>query len=164
MCLGTACENRWSEAVRLLEKIIVVDDEPAIGELTALALSTAPAIQVEVFQSGRQALQRIVSWQPDLLLVDIHMPDLDGLELLRALRQQFNQNAIPAILFTSDIRPQNNQALNALGIIAVLHKPFDPESLAQRLQALWRYYHGERANVSGMIPNAYCSSHHETIR
>lgn len=120
-----------------LPKILHVEDDPDIREIALIALETIGGLPVVQCESGTDALARVSEVMPDLLLLDMSMPDMDGVETLNALRALPGLAAIPAIFMTARAQAQEHAELLSKGAIAVITKPFDAMSLAQEIRDIW---------------------------
>ncbi len=120
---------------RQLNKILLVDDEPDIREVAKLALELAGGYQVETCSNGVEALERVADIAPDLILLDVMMPQMDGPQTLSKLQEM--DEAPPVIFMTAKVQPAEVAAYKALGAIGVIAKPFDPMSLGSEVNALW---------------------------
>lgn len=117
-----------------LNKILVVDDDTDVLMLVELALSKLGNFEVSTCDSGFQALEQMTEFNPDLVVIDVMMPRMDGTECLHRMRQ--NGHRMPVIFLTAKgQRAQTN--LQLLDCIAVLSKPFDPLQLVQQIQTAW---------------------------
>jgi two-component system OmpR family response regulator len=119
-------------------KILYVDDEPDIREIATFALELDPGIEVATADSGARALAMLDEGgsRPDLLLLDVMMPDMDGPTTLAQIRQRPEFAAIPAVFITARAQPHERDHLLAQGAIGVVTKPFDPMALAGDVRAL----------------------------
>jgi CheY-like chemotaxis protein len=120
-----------------LQQILYVDDEPDIREIVQMALGLMPALSVTVADSGMRALQSMLSNKPDLVLLDVMMPNMDGPTTLQQMRATPQLQAIPVIFMTAKAMPQEVARFRALGAAAVIAKPFDPMLLAEHVFAIW---------------------------
>lgn len=120
-----------------LQRIFYVEDEIDIRTVAKLALEAVGGFEVEVAASGEEALERVRNFAPDLLLLDVMMPGMDGPTTLRALRASSEMETVPAIFMTARALPGEVAALKAEGALGVITKPFDPMQLAAQLRALW---------------------------
>jgi CheY-like chemotaxis protein len=118
-------------------KILVVDDEADMRELMRVVLQTYGA-QVQVVGSAVEALQQLKDWQPDLLISDIGMPEIDGYMLLRQVRQLPPEQGgrIPAIALTAYAGEHDQQQASAAGFQQHLAKPAEPEQLVAAIVLL----------------------------
>lgn len=120
-----------------LQRILYVEDDVDIRTVSKLALEAVGGFEVEVAASGDEALVRAREFVPDLLLLDVMMPGMDGPTTLRALRTLPELEAVPAIFMTARALPGEVAALKAEGAVGVITKPFDPMTLADQLRVLW---------------------------
>jgi two-component system OmpR family response regulator len=125
-----------------LTRILYVDDEPDIREVARIALETVGGFTVEVCESGEAALRKAPEYRPDLILLDVMMPGLDGPATLRSLRAVDALAAVPVVFFTAKAQRAEIAELLALGAADVLGKPFDPMTLGDALRAIWARYNG----------------------
>ena len=119
-------------------RVLYVDDEADIRTIVEFALEDEEDFEIAVCTSGQEALARIADYQPDLILLDVMMPGMDGPGTLRALRQQAGFERTPVAFVTAKVQPQEVAALKALGAMGVIAKPFDPMVLADQIRTLWR--------------------------
>lgn len=103
-------------------KIFLVEDNPDICDLVRLIL-TREGHSVDSFLSGRAAISTAPSLTPDLMLLDIHLPDVDGISLLARLRTVRGFEHIPAVALTADVRLDNRKRFEEAGFNLVIHKP-----------------------------------------
>lgn len=117
-------------------KILYVDDEDDIREIAQMSLELESSFAVDTCASGAAALIRAAAWQPDLILLDVMMPDMDGPETLARLAEMHETAKIPVAFVTARTQThQVNQYLE-LGAIGVIAKPFDPMALAGDVKKL----------------------------
>jgi two-component system OmpR family response regulator len=121
-----------------LKKILYVEDDSSIQLVARLALEDVGGMEVAVCSSGQEAVEAAAGFQPDLLLLDVMMPGLDGPATLHELRKLAATRDTPAIFMTAKVQPQEIAALKQLpGTIEVIAKPFDPLTLAAQLRKAW---------------------------
>ena len=111
-------------------RVLHVDDEPDIREVAALSLKLDPEITVRGCGSGRDAIEAAATWSPDLILLDVMMPVMDGPATLAHLRQSAVTSAIPVVFMTARAQPRELEHFVSLGAEGVIPKPFDPMTLA----------------------------------
>jgi len=116
-------------------RVLCVDDDPDIRTLIEIGLSAAGGFELKLCGSGSEALAAVGSFRPDLALLDVVMPDMDGPALMRAMAQRPNGCSCRVAFLTAAARPQDAGRLAGLGAVAVITKPFDPMSLAGTLRA-----------------------------
>lgn len=120
-----------------LRRILYVEDEPDIRAVAELALEAVGGFEVKLCESGEQALAEAEGFDPDLILLDVMMPRLDGPETLRALRAIPALTNIPVAFMTAKVQPSEVESYKALGAIEVIAKPFDPMTLSDKVRAIW---------------------------
>ncbi len=118
-----------------MRRIMVVDDEDDIREVAQLALELVGGWEVIGARSGREALKLVSDVQPDVILMDVMMPDLDGPATLRLLQQDPQARSIPVILLTAKVQSGDRRQFETLGVRGVIAKPFDPLTLPQQVNA-----------------------------
>lgn len=121
-----------------LSYVVHVEDDPDIRAIAKLALVTVGGLEITQCASGAECLAAIEERIPDLLLLDVMMPDLDGPETLRRLRTLPGMSDIPAVFMTAKAQPEEISGYQALGAIGVIPKPFDPLTLADQVRQLWQ--------------------------
>lgn len=122
---------------RPLHKICYVEDDEDIQRIARLALERIGKMQVAVIGDPTKAIEGIVAFQPDLVLLDWMMPVLDGPALFRRMREQPELRAIPVVFITAKASPRELEELRAMGAAGVLSKPFSPKDLPDQLRAIW---------------------------
>lgn len=117
-----------------LMRVVYIEDEPDIQAIVKIALEAVGGMQVRIFSSGQEALAQAAAAAPQLLVLDVMMPGLDGPRTLSLLREQPSLAQVPAVFMTAKAQPQEVSGLLAQGAISVISKPFDPMTLAHQLQ------------------------------
>ncbi len=120
-----------------LQSVLMVEDEDDIREVARLALETVGGLRVEMCASGEEALQKATDFAPDLILLDVMMPGLDGPSTLQQLRLLPELATTPVVFMTAKVMQSELDEYRALGAVDVIPKPFDPMTLASQLHQLW---------------------------
>ena len=120
-----------------LKTILYVDDEPDIREVVQMSLSLVEGLDVQVCESGERALQLLPRLQPDLVLLDVMMPGMDGPSTLQKMRTIPAFAKIPVVFMTAKAMPQEVARFRELGAVSVIAKPFDPIQLGNQVVAVW---------------------------
>ncbi|MGC8712533.1 MAG: response regulator [Leptodesmis sp.] len=115
--------------------ILVIDDEADIREIAKASLQITKNWQVLTAASGKEGLAIAQAQQPDAVLLDVVMPEVDGLKTLKLLKDHQATQHIPVILLTATVKVATQREYAQLGAKAVLIKPFDPGILASQIEA-----------------------------
>lgn len=135
-----------------LSHVACVDDDDDILQIASLALAEIGQLRATTFHGARRALDGGLSdARPDLLLMDVMMPEIDGPTALRALRARGDLRDIPVVFMTARVQPSEVRHYLALGVIGVVGKPFDPMTLADDVRRIWREWR-EVARVAPDTP------------
>jgi CheY-like chemotaxis protein len=111
-------------------RVLHVDDEPDIREIVEVSLGLDPAFAVRSCASGGDALAATSDWSPDLILLDVMMPEMDGPMTLERLRARPQTADIPVVFMTARAQPSEFDRFLSLGAAGVIAKPFDPMTLS----------------------------------
>ncbi|MCZ4345401.1 response regulator [Devosia neptuniae] len=117
-------------------RVLYVDDEPDIRVVAVMCLQLNDNFEVQECASGMDALQVARDWQPDLVLLDVMMPEMDGPMTRIALRDDPATAHIPVVFVTARTQPSEVERLLELDVTGVIAKPFDPMSLAEQVSTL----------------------------
>jgi DNA-binding response OmpR family regulator len=123
-----------------MARILVAEDDPDIANLLAHYLQRA-GFEADVVGSGREVLPRVKKAPPDVLLLDLMLPGLDGLEVCRVLRNDQQTSAIPIIMVTAKGEESDRIVGLELGADDYITKPFSPNEVIARIRALLRRAH-----------------------
>lgn len=115
-------------------RVLHVDDEPDIREIVQFSLNLDPEMEARSCVSGREALEVLRTWTPDVILLDVMMPIMDGPATLGHLKENAQTAAIPVVFMTAKIQSGELERLLAMGAVDVIPKPFDPMVLAARMR------------------------------
>jgi two-component system, OmpR family, response regulator len=120
-----------------LQKILYVEDEADIQAVAKLALEMVGGFTVKICSSGEEALREAEAFAPDMILLDVMMPGIDGPNTLLGLRKIPALAATPVAFMTAKVQPQEVASYKALGAKDVIPKPFDPMTLAEQVRKVW---------------------------
>jgi CheY-like chemotaxis protein len=115
-------------------RILHVDDEPDIREVVELSLGIDPDFSVQSCPSGEAALSIASTWQPNIILLDVMMPAMDGPTTLAHLHENPHTANIPVVFMTARAQAHEVDKFRSLGAVGVIVKPFDPISLAPSMR------------------------------
>lgn len=125
-----------------LNKILYVEDDPDIQEVAKMALEMVGGYTLCVCSSGPEAIAAAQDFQPDIILLDVMMPDMDGPTTLNELRKLPGLVDTPAVFMTAKVMPADIAHYKSMGAADVIAKPFDPMVLATRIGEIWEAAHG----------------------
>lgn len=120
-----------------LKKILYVEDEPDIQMIARVALENVGGFELCVCSSGAEAVEKASAFGPDLFLLDVMMPGMDGPTTLTELRKIPNLSKTPVMFMTAKVQPQEVEYLKSLNVADVIAKPFDPMGLATNIRESW---------------------------
>lgn len=121
-----------------LHKILYVEDDPDIQIVGVMALEQVGGFSVTLASSGTEALALASEFEPDLILLDVMMPGMDGLATLDRLRAERVTDTMPVIFMTAKVQSREVDHYLESGAVAVVPKPFDPMTLADQVREIWQ--------------------------
>ncbi|MCP3997213.1 MAG: response regulator [bacterium] len=116
--------------------VLVVDDEDDIREVVQMSLEFGAGWEVLTASSGTEAISKATESGPDLILLDVMMPGMDGPETFRQLQNEGLTRQIPVIFLTAKVQRTELLDLHELGAKGLISKPFDPMSLTAQIQEI----------------------------
>jgi CheY-like chemotaxis protein len=120
----------------MLHKILMVEDETDIQHIARVALEVVGGFEVEMCSGGVEALEKAALFAPDMIVLDVMMPVMDGPMTLAHLREIDGLQQTPIVFMTAKAQPDEVESYRALGA-SVISKPFDPMTLATDLRAIY---------------------------
>ncbi len=122
-------------------RILYVEDEPDIRTIATLSMTSLGGLIVRACASGPEAIAAADAFQPDLLILDVMMPGMNGPELLIELRRLSACTHAPVIFMTAKVQGAEIEEYHRLGTLGVITKPFDAIALSDEILALWENRH-----------------------
>ncbi len=122
--------------MKKLQRILCADDEADMRMLIKLCLENVGGYEVLVCSSGKELLENVTRWNPDLIVLDAVMPIMDGPATFAQLKAQENGLHAPVLFMTGKAKEAEAE-LMALGAIGLVTKPFDPVHLATDIRSIW---------------------------
>lgn len=132
-----------------LKRIMMVEDDLDIQIVARMSLEAVGGYTVEVCSDGHEALQRVENFAPDLILLDVMMPDMDGPTVLQHLRKGPKTSHLPIIFMTAKAQGHEVESYLQMGALAVISKPFDPMALSSTILGIWN----DRPQPDAVIAN-----------
>ncbi|EOQ95812.1 response regulator receiver domain protein [Leptospira wolbachii serovar Codice str. CDC] len=120
-----------------LKHVLIVEDEEDIVEILRIALEFNSPYQVSFAKTGPEGLQKAIILQPDLILLDVLMPGMNGMELIEELKIFPETKEIPVAFMTSRVLKNEILEYQKRGGIGVIEKPFAPLEIAEKIQTPW---------------------------
>ncbi len=117
-------------------RVLIIDDEDDIRQVAALSLEAVAGWDVVLANSGKQGIERASSEQPDAILLDVMMPEMDGPTTFLKLKSNRKTSHIPVLLLTAKVQGPDQRRFAGLGVAAILFKPFDPLTLASQISGV----------------------------
>lgn len=120
-----------------LTDILYVEDDADIQQIAEMALSDLGGLRVTVCSSGAEAVEAFPRCAPQLVLLDVMMPGMDGPTTLKELRGLPGGETVPVVFMTAKVQAHEKAGYLEIGAIGVISKPFDPLTLADDVRQLW---------------------------
>jgi CheY-like chemotaxis protein len=117
----------------MTKRILVIDNEQYIQEVTQICLRTTAGWEVLMASSGHEGITKAEAEQPDAILLDVMMPDMDGPTTFQKLQENQTTRSIPVILLTAKVQASDRRRYEELGVEGAIAKPFNPLELASQI-------------------------------
>ena len=121
----------------VLERILYVEDEPDIQAVAKLALESVGGFILHVCSSGQQAIDEAAEFGPQLILLDVMMPGMDGPTTMQELRKLPSLANVPVVFMTAKVQINEVAEYMEMGAQDVIAKPFDPMTLSDAVRSIW---------------------------
>ena len=125
-----------------MRRVMLVEDDTDIRMILEFSLRKIGGYEVLACPSGQSALAQAPVFRPDLVLLDVMMPDMTGPETLAALRLLPEMRGVPMVFLTAKAMPEEVESLLCHGATGVIVKPFDPVTLPEQIRIYWEYGRG----------------------
>ncbi|WP_434686430.1 response regulator [Pseudanabaena minima] len=123
----------------LTKSILLIDDEPNLAQVIAVCLESFKGWKVQIANSGKAGLSIVESLKPDVILLDVMMPEMDGITVFQHLQQNLNTQKIPVILLTAKVQASDRARFAQLNIAGTIAKPFEPLQIADQIAQLLKW-------------------------
>ncbi len=117
----------------MTRRILIIDDEERIREVVRACLEDLGGWETTIAASGQEGLTKSKAYDLDAILLDVSMPDMDGCQLFVKLQEDAATQAIPVILLTAKVLPDDRQRFAQMGVAGVISKPFNPVTICDRV-------------------------------
>lgn len=125
-----------------LVRVMHIEDDPSIQEVVRIALEIVGGLTVKSCASGQEGLDEAQAFMPQLILLDVMMPGMDGPQTLARLREMPSMASIPVVFMTAKVQPPEVEEYRRMGAADVIVKPFDPMTLPDQVRAIWSQARG----------------------
>jgi len=123
--------------VQPLNRICYVEDDQDIQRIVRMSLERVGKMTVEIVGDSTRAVDAIIAFKPDLVLLDWMMPVMDGPAVLRAMRERSETKDLPVVFITAKASQREHDELLALGAAGIISKPFSPRELPEQIRTIW---------------------------
>ena len=128
-----------------LKRVLVVEDDADIQKVIRMSLKMRGVEEIVIVDSGTECIEKLSSFTPDVVLLDIMMPHVDGYETCRRLKENPETRRIPVVFLTARVQKADRDRGMKMGAAGYLNKPFDPMTLHDQICAvLTRHESGEK--------------------
>ena len=127
-----------------LKRVLHVEDDPSIRMVASVALEKVGKLEVLSCESGEMALEKATAFDPQVLLLDVMMPQMDGPATLKRLREILDVESKLVLFMTAKVQEKEINEDLSIGAFGVIIKPFDPMTLASQIQTHWKNFQASR--------------------
>ena len=124
-----------------LKSILYLEDDEMIAEVSIMTLEDVGNFEVKHYYSGKEAVKNVVKDKPQLLLFDVMMPEMNGMETFKLIQEIPEAKDIPVIFMTAKVQKHEQESYMKLGAIGVIIKPFDPMTVSDVIKEMWKNNH-----------------------
>jgi len=129
--------------MRRLQRIVHVDGDESIRAIAKVALERIGNFTLLSCASGSEALEKTTQFAPDMILLDVMMPGIDGPTTLKKLREQMDLTEVAIVFMTAKVQSTEIEYYKSIGACNVVLKPFDVMTLSEQLRQYWAVFNGE---------------------
>lgn len=123
-----------------LKRVMHVEDDESIRMITSVTLESVGNLEVLSCENGFVAIEKFAEFNPQVLLMDVMMPELDGPGTLEELRSRFDLENIMVLFMTAKVQQEEIAHFKEIGGFDVIEKPFDPMTLSEKIQDNWKVF------------------------
>lgn len=125
-----------------LKKILYAEDEPDVQTVVELTIQSMSNYEIKLCDNGKTLLECVEGYSPDLILLDVMMPEMDGPTTFRNLQLNEKTKDIPVIFMTAKAQVHEIEIFKETGVLGIITKPFDPINLCNDIQKIWNESNG----------------------
>ena len=123
-----------------LKRIMHIEDDESIRMITNVTLDEIGNFEVLSCESGYEGIRQFADFAPQVILLDVMMPELDGPDTLEELKNKYDLSGVMVLFMTAKVQKEELEHFRAIGGFDVIEKPFDPMALADKIRAAWDSY------------------------
>lgn len=120
-----------------LKKILYAEDEPDVQTVVGLTIESMSDYKIKICENGKKLLEYVEEYAPDLILLDVMMPEMDGPTTFKNLQTKETTKEIPVVFMTAKAQVHEVEKFKEIGAWGVIIKPFDPMTLCEDIQEIW---------------------------
>lgn len=121
-----------------LKKILYAEDEPDVQMVVDITIQTMSNFEIKICGNGKLLLDCVEEYNPDLILLDVMMPEMDGPTTFKNLQANEKTRDIPVIFMTAKAQVHEVNVFKEIGAIGIITKPFDPMQLCSEIERIWK--------------------------
>lgn len=118
-------------------RILYAEDEPDVQTIVEISVWSTSSFEIKTCKNGKLLLECVEEYNPDLILLDVMMPEMDGPTTYKNLQANEKTKKIPVIFITAKAQSHEVELFKETGVIGVITKPFDPVTLCSEIQKIW---------------------------
>lgn len=118
-------------------RILYAEDEPDVQTIVEISVWSTSSFEIKTCKNGKLLLECVEEYNPDLILLDVMMPEMDGPTTYKNLQANENTKKIPVVFITAKAQSHEVELFKETGVIGVITKPFDPVTLCSEIQKIW---------------------------
>jgi two-component system, OmpR family, response regulator len=138
-------------SMQAFNKILYVEDDVDIQKIVTMTLEDIGGYKLKTCSSGTEALQAAEEFNPDLFLLDVMIPEMDGPSILKEIRKNPKFDNVPAIFISAEVLGHELIKYSDLGALGVIRKPFDPITLSKTISVLYQSSQKNTDNVEYIL-------------
>lgn len=123
--------------MKKLKKILYAEDEPDVQTVVGLTVDSMSDYDLKICRNGKELIENVEEYSPDLILLDVMMPEMDGPATFKNLQLSDTTKDIPVIFITAKAQLHEVEIFKETGALGVITKPFDPINLCNEIQQIW---------------------------
>ena len=120
-----------------LKRILYAEDEPDVQTVVELTVQTMSDYEIKICDNGKKLLENVEEYNPDLILLDVMMPEMDGPTTFKHLQENEKTKNIPVVFMTAKAQVHEIETFKETGVLGVITKPFDPINLCNEIKKIW---------------------------